>query len=143
MSKLSGMRDSTSELGKSNSETSKEVLQEMGKVSREGRITQKTCRGARAHALGECNHSSGGTCFFKFALVPNTNPAKSEGDIVNQDIEMGPMAMCFDLIQGWTSSKLGPKSGHWKRLAREMKPNMSTGDSGPKCRKHEGLNPLK
>ena len=33
VSKLSGMRDSTNELGKSSSETSKEVLQEMGKVS--------------------------------------------------------------------------------------------------------------
>jgi len=45
VSKLSGMRDSTSELGKSNSETSKEVLQEMGKVGGVGgkQVEKEAC----------------------------------------------------------------------------------------------------
>ena len=29
--------------------------------------------------------------------------------------------MCFDQEKGWTVEVLGPKSGHWKRLARQVK----------------------
>ena len=126
VSKLSGMRDSTNELGKSSSETSKEVLQEIGKVSgvggkqveKEARLSENSLESPKKHAgEPECMHWVNATTLveepvFKFALVPNTSLIKSEGDIVNQDTEMGPMAMCFNLIQGWTSLKLGPNSGH-------------------------------
>ena len=37
------------------------------------------------------------------------------------EIESSPLAMSYDQERGWTSEILGPKSGHWKRLARQVK----------------------
>lgn len=31
---------------------------------------------------------------------------------------VGPIAMSYVQNKGWVSEELGPKSGHWKRLAR-------------------------
>ena len=36
-------------------------------------------------------------------------------------IESSPLAMSYDQEKGWTSEILGPKSRHWKRLARQVK----------------------
>lgn len=36
------------------------------------------------------------------------------------DNETGPIAVIFDKEEGWIGEKLGPRSGHWKRLARKV-----------------------
>ena len=52
------------------------------------------------------------------------------------------MVMLFDPKRGWTSKKLGPKSGHWKRLARKGKVVPTQEGLGPMNQKREGLTPL-
>ena len=88
VSKLSGMGDSTDELVKSNSKTSKEVLQEMGKVGGEGgkqvekkaRLSENTLESPKKHVEEpERMHRVNATTpveepVFKFALMPNTSP---------------------------------------------------------------------
>ena len=88
VSKLSGMGDSTDELVKSNSKTSKEVLQEMGKVGGEGgkqvekkaRLSENTLESPKKHAEEPKRmHWVNATTtveepVFKFALMPNTSP---------------------------------------------------------------------
>ena len=53
--------------------------------------------------------------------VANTGPRGKENQIWAND-ESSPLAFCFDKEKGWTAEALGPKSGHWKRLARQVKP---------------------
>lgn len=36
------------------------------------------------------------------------------------DEDLSPLAMFFTQEKGWVSKKLGPKSGHWKRIARKQ-----------------------
>ena len=55
---------------------------------------------------------------FKFRVAPNTG---GNEDVVGQEgmeLKSGPMAMRIDSELGWVAEELGPKSGHWKRLAR-------------------------
>ena len=56
--------------------------------------------------------------FFKFRVAPITG---GNEDVVGQEgmeLKSGPMAMRMDSEMGWVAEELGPKSGHWKRLAR-------------------------
>ena len=53
--------------------------------------------------------------------VANTGPRGKENQIWAND-ESSPLAFCFDKEKGWTAEALGPKSGHSKRLARQVKP---------------------
>lgn len=58
---------------------------------------------------------------FKYLLALNENPINSEESPTTQALDIGLMAMCYDPIEGWVTSKLSPQSGHWKRKAREVK----------------------
>ena len=51
---------------------------------------------------------------------------------------VGPIAMSYVQIKGWVSEELGPKSVHWKRLARQNKQTSPTKESGPSRKKREG-----
>ena len=51
--------------------------------------------------------------------------------LAQPDTVQGPMAIAYDLIKGWTADKLGPKSGHWKCLAREGKGEKGKEGAGP------------
>ena len=53
-----------------------------------------------------------------------------------------PLAMSYDQERGWTSEMLGPKSGHWKRLARQVKECGPTVVSDPASQKRKGEAPL-
>ena len=50
--------------------------------------------------------------------------------------------MSYDPKEGWVSKKLGPKSKHWKRLAKEVKANGSCTNKSPGSQKREGPTPL-
>ena len=66
-------------------------------------------------------------------------------DIEQQNwAEMGssPLAMSYDQEKGWTSEMLGPKSGHWKRLARQVKEGGPSVVSDPASQKRKGEAPL-
>nr|POF16047.1 hypothetical protein CFP56_45035 [Quercus suber] len=52
---------------------------------------------------------------------------------------MGPIAMSYVQNKGWVSKELGPKSGHWKRLARQNKQTSPTEESDPSSKKREGF----
>ena len=50
--------------------------------------------------------------------------------------------MSYDQEKGWTSEMLGPKSGHWKRLARQVKEGGPFMVSDPASQKRKGEAPL-
>ena len=77
---------------------------------------------------------------FKYTLAPNK--AKEESVESPSPRAMGPMAMSYDPSEGWVTSKLGPTSGHWKRLARAAKQSKPTGEQSPKNLKRSGSTPL-
>ena len=56
----------------------------------------------------------------------------------DKDAGMGPMALNYNPNEGRVAAKLGPKSKHWKRLAREANNNKPIGKRGLKARKREG-----
>lgn len=51
-------------------------------------------------------------------MAPNLNGGTDGRGPKESNKENGPMAICFDDEMGYVAEKLGPKSGHWKRLAR-------------------------
>lgn len=55
---------------------------------------------------------------FEFKLAPKI---LTKGNEEGPNPKLGPVAMSYDLKEGWVSKKLGPKNKHWKRLAREVK----------------------
>ena len=55
---------------------------------------------------------------FEFRVAPNDKGRDVEVGPVSVDKESGPMAMSFDAQLGWVAKELGPKSGHWKRMAK-------------------------
>lgn len=58
---------------------------------------------------------------FEFNLAPSqsaNNQEEAEGGPI---IDPSPMTMTFNPKVEWVIEKLGPKSGHWKRFAREVK----------------------
>ena len=58
------------------------------------------------------------------------------------EIVSSPLAMSYDQERGWTSEMLGPKSGHWKRLARQVKECGPTVVSDLASQKRKGEAPL-
>ena len=72
---------------------------------------------------------------FEFNLAPKV---LTEGKEEGPNPELGSVAMSYDPKEGWVSKKLGPKSKHWKRLAREVNNNKPAGKKGLKNRKREG-----
>ena len=55
---------------------------------------------------------------FEFRVAPKDKGGDAEVGLVSVDKVKGPMAMSLDDQLGWVAEELGPKSGHWKRLAR-------------------------
>ena len=56
--------------------------------------------------------------FFKFRVAANTGGNEDAVGQEGLELKSGPMAMRIDSELGWVAEELGPKSGHWKRLAR-------------------------
>lgn len=64
-----------------------------------------------------------------------TSPGKDEGS-------QGLVAMLFDAKVGWTTETLGPKTKHWKRLAKEIKGKSTEVGFGLETKKRMGPTPL-
>ena len=79
---------------------------------------------------------------FKYTLGPNKDQENTVESPTPRALDMGPMAMSYDPSEGWVTSKLGPTSGYWKRLAREAKQSKPKGEKSPKIQKRSGLTPL-
>ena len=56
---------------------------------------------------------------FVFQMAPRLEGPEKEGSPIREEVATGLMAMCFDEKLGWVAETLGPKSIHWKRLARK------------------------
>ena len=69
---------------------------------------------------------------FKYTLGPNKDQENTVESPTPQASDMGPMAMSYDPSEGWVTFKLGPTSGHWKRLAREAKQSKPKGEKAQK-----------
>ena len=79
---------------------------------------------------------------FKFKLAPNETPTQPGLEETILGEELGPMAMSYDENVGWVAEKIGPKYKHWKRLAREIKPDAPKKSKSPTKQKRECPTPL-
>ena len=79
---------------------------------------------------------------FKFKLAPNKTPIQPDLEKTIPGDELGPMAMSFEENVGWVAEKMGPKSKHWKRLAREIKSDALKKSKSPIKQKRECPTPL-
>lgn len=65
----------------------------------------------------------------------NMGPNKREGTEVQKtglgELTQGPMALSNSAKVGWTAESLGPKSGHWKWMARENRSEATKEKSSP------------
>ena len=78
---------------------------------------EKTCRETAT------DHKD--TPIFKPVMAPSHNTNNVKDDPLSSRVESGPIAMSYDMVNGWTFEPLGPRSRHWKRLVREAKANSS------------------
>ena len=72
-------------------------------------------------------------------MAPKTKGENKAKTPTGEGSEMGPMAMCFDKDLGAVADKLGPKSGHWKILARAAQTNGPVKEKDPMSKKRAGL----
>ena len=56
---------------------------------------------------------------FVFQMAPSLEGLDREGSPIREEAATGPMAMCYNEKLGLVAKTLGPKSGHWKCLARK------------------------
>lgn len=88
----------------------------------------ETCQGIEKH--------------FKFRMAPNGKGKVEAGEAGSVGYGLSPMALCFDEQMGWVVEPLGPKSGHWKRLARAVRGDNPKKESGPMLKKKENPTPI-
>ena len=80
---------------------------------------------------GVTETSPGDVAKFKFEALRNAEePGIKLGLKVDKEVE-GPIAMSYDMDQGWVAETLGPASGHWKRKLREGQPSRKTKELSP------------
>nr|POE69700.1 hypothetical protein CFP56_45736 [Quercus suber] len=82
------------------------------------------------------------TSKLKIVLAPSQETNNVEGSPLSLSVEPDPIAMSYDTSNGWTAEPLGPRSRHWKRLAREAKANLNFEGKSPTRLKKEGPIPL-
>lgn len=59
---------------------------------------------------------------FVFNKGPTTKEHQDEKKPISNEAAQDPMAMIYKEKVGWVAECLSPKSGHWKRMARENWP---------------------
>lgn len=67
----------------------------------------------------------------------NTGPREKENQIWANS-ESSPLSMSYDQEKGWTAEVLGPKSGHWKFLAKQAKTKSLQVEPDPTNQKRKG-----
>ena len=75
---------------------------------------------------------------FKIIMAPSHETNNVESGPFSLSAESGLIAMSYDMVNGWTAEPLGPRSRHWKRIAREAKANSSPEEKNPTRLKREG-----
>ena len=56
---------------------------------------------------------------FDFRVAPKLDDNREAMGLTSVVKDKGPMAMSYDVNMGWVAETLGPRSGHWKHLARK------------------------
>ena len=82
---------------------------------------------------------------FDFHVAPNFDDSRETMGLESGVKDTGPMAMSYDVNMGWVAETLGPRSGHWKRLARKARELSPTEEAKEKTSlgKRSGTSPSK
>ena len=98
----------------------------------------KSQSGVKEKTCGKTATDNKETPIFKPGMAQSNNTISVEDGPLSPRAESGPVAMSYDMENGWTVEPLGPRSRHWKRLAREAKTNSSPNEKSPTRLKREG-----
>ena len=118
---------------KGDSDGRKEKYQDMGRVNSNDVIPETSNAIAVKERVGEADQnpvddvsehgvmetSQGDVPKFKFEAVRKDKELGNDLGLELDKEEDGPIAMTYDIDQGWVAEVLGPTSGHWKRKIRE------------------------
>ena len=127
------------------SDGSEEKFQDMGRVISNDVISETSKAIAVKEGVGEADKnpvadvskhgametSQGDVPKFKFEAVRNVEEL---GNVLGLKVDKekeGPIAMTYDMDQGWVAEVLGPASGHWKRKIREGQPSGKAKEPSP------------
>ena len=80
---------------------------------------------------GVMETSQGDVPKFKFEAVQKDKELGNDLGLELDKEEDGPIAMTYDMDQGWVAEVLGPTSGHWKRKIREGQPSGKAKELSP------------
>ena len=97
----------------------------------------KSQSGVKEKTCGETATDNKETSIFKPSMAQSNTTSVKDGPL-SPRAESGPVAMSYDMENGWTVEPLDPRSRHWKRLAREVKTNSSPTEKSPTRLKREG-----
>ena len=130
---------------KGDSDGRKEKYQDMGRVNSNDVIPETRNAILVKESVGEADqnlvvdvseHGVTKTCQgdvpkFKFEAVRKEKELGNDlGLELYKEVE-GPIAMTYDMDQGWVAEVLGLTSGHWKRKTREGQPNGKAKELSP------------
>ena len=132
-------------LNNGDSDGSGENFQDMGRVISNDVISETNNAIAVKESVGEADKnpvavvsehgvietSPGDVPKFKFEAVRNAEELGNTLGLKVDKEEEGPMAMSYDMDQGWVAEALGPASGHWKRKIREGQPSGKAKELSP------------
>ena len=76
---------------------------------------------------------------FKFEAVRKEKELGNDSGLELYKEEEGPIAMTYDMDQGWVAEVLGLTSGHWKRKTREGQPNGKAKELSPVKKKRNAI----
>ena len=107
----------------------KEKYQDMGRVNSNDVIPETSNAILVKESVGEADQNSeadvsehgvmetfqGDVPKFKFEAVRKEKELGNDSGLELYKEEEGPIAMTYDMDQGWVAKVLGPTSGHWKR----------------------------
>ena len=122
---------------KGDSDGRKEKYQDMGRVNSNDVIPETSNAIAVKERVGEADQnlvadvsehevmetSQGDVPKFTFEAVRKVKELGNDLGLKVDKEKDGPIAMTYDMDQGWVAEVLGPTSGHWKRKIREGQPN--------------------
>ena len=131
----------------------KEIYHEMGLVNSNDVIPKTSNAILVKESVGEADLNSeadvseqgvmetfqGDVPKFKFEVVRKEKELGNDSGLELYKEEEGPIAMTYDMDQGWVAEVLGPTSGHWKRKTREGQPNGKAKELSPVKKKRNAL----
>lgn len=85
----------------------------------EGEKESEKQRGTEGAMQWEKMTHQGKSLLFVFKTEQSHTGNGPKGTLSSKEEVLGPMALTFSKEVGWIAEKLGPKSEHWKHMARE------------------------